>query len=162
MNETTENLCKLWQNVWTYKNYRIMSLTINTYSMKQPDLYYFETVKMTSRMNVIWVFIWALTLTKILAVDMLTALKSSLEHSRKHVLGSLRDDTKTRLHAFRLRLSLQLTWYYERLSVKMRYSSRQELDWYQPGKFAKLASNHVNNLIIIIIIIILYLLKVNW
>ena len=41
----------------------------------------------------------------------------------------------------------------------MRYSGRQELDWYQPGKFAKLASNHVNNLIIIIII--LYLLKVN-
>ena len=33
-----------------------LTVKINTYSMKQPDLYYFETIKMTSQVwsNFVW------------------------------------------------------------------------------------------------------------
>ena len=57
MNHTVGKNVKNWYrktevSVWSGQSFRaqlLKSFLVNTYSMKQPDLYYFEAIKMTSQ-----------------------------------------------------------------------------------------------------------------
>ena len=57
--ETSHNVTKPGINVIIFLSQNLKYMTVllfNTYSMKQPDLYYFETIKMTSQAwsNFVW------------------------------------------------------------------------------------------------------------